>query len=55
VRSLLSLVLYPKRVHFASLMLLANCWGARRRAPLTTGLIIPQKVSHQITHALLYN
>jgi hypothetical protein len=27
VRSMLSLVMYPKCVHIASLMLLANCWG----------------------------
>jgi hypothetical protein len=40
VRSLLQ---YPKRVHFASLMLLGNCWGPERRAPLTNNLITPRK------------
>jgi hypothetical protein len=51
VCNLLSLVWYPKRVHFASLMLLAKHWGPKRRAPLPKGFITPQKVSHRITHA----
>jgi hypothetical protein len=41
VHNLLSVVLYPKHVHFASMMLLASYWRPRRRAPLTKGLIIP--------------
>jgi hypothetical protein len=50
VRNLLSLGLYPKCVHFASLMWLANCWGPKRRAPLTKGLITPQIALHCVTH-----
>jgi hypothetical protein len=46
VRSLLSMVLYPKREHFASLTLVAKYWGRRWLAPLTKGIIITQKVLH---------
>jgi hypothetical protein len=40
VRNLLSLVMYPKRVHFASLTLSANYWVLGQWTPLTKGLII---------------
>jgi hypothetical protein len=32
---LFSLVLYPKRVHFASLTLVAEYWGSERNMPRT--------------------
>jgi hypothetical protein len=46
VRNLLSLVLYPKRVCFASLMLSAKYWEPRLWASLTRILVIPRKVMH---------
>jgi hypothetical protein len=44
VCSILSLVMYPKHVHFASLTLMAKYWGPERWAPLNNGIIIAQKV-----------
>jgi hypothetical protein len=46
VCSLLSLVLYPKRVYFASLMLTAEYWGSRRCMPLKKVITITYIVSH---------
>jgi hypothetical protein len=46
VRSLLSLVLYPKHVQFTSLRLPVKYWGPRRSAPLTKGIIInPERIA----------
>jgi hypothetical protein len=46
VRSLLSLVSYPKHVHFTSLTLAANYWGPGRFTPQTKGITITHVVSH---------
>jgi hypothetical protein len=43
--SLLSLALYPKRVYFASLTLIAEYWGFGRRMPLNKAIIITYIVS----------
>jgi hypothetical protein len=43
--SLLSLTLYPKRVYFASLTLIAEYWGFGRRMPLNKAIIITYIVS----------
>jgi hypothetical protein len=40
VCSLLSLVLYPKRVYFASLMLTIGYWGSERHMTLNKAIII---------------
>jgi hypothetical protein len=40
VCSLLSLVLYPKRVYFASLTLTAEYWGSGRCMPLNKAITI---------------
>jgi hypothetical protein len=40
VCSPLSLVLYPKRVYFASLTLTAEYWGSGRRMPLNKAITI---------------
>jgi hypothetical protein len=40
VCSLLSLVLYPKRVYFASLTLAIEYWGSEWRMPLNKAIII---------------
>jgi hypothetical protein len=37
---LLSLVLYPKRVYFASLTLTTEYWGSERRMPLNKAITI---------------
>jgi hypothetical protein len=46
VCSMLSLVLYPKRVHYASLTLAAKYWGSGRRMPLSKTITIIWIVSH---------
>jgi hypothetical protein len=46
VCSLLSLILYPKRVHFASLMLAPNYLGFVRRMPLSKTKTITWITSH---------
>jgi hypothetical protein len=46
VCSLLSLVLYPKRVHFASLKMSAEYWGSGRRTTLRRSITITWIVSH---------
>jgi hypothetical protein len=46
VCSLLSLILYPKRVYFVSLMLAAEYKGSRRLMPLNTAITITYIVSH---------
>jgi hypothetical protein len=38
--SLLSLVLYPKHVYFASLMLIAEYWGFGQHMPLNKAITI---------------
>jgi hypothetical protein len=38
--SLLSLVMYPKHVYFASLMLTAEYWRSRQRMPLNKAITI---------------
>jgi hypothetical protein len=40
VCSLLRLVLYPKRVYFASLTLMIEYWGSRRCMPLNKAITI---------------
>jgi phosphate starvation-inducible membrane PsiE len=40
VCSMLSLVLYPKCVYFASLTLIAEYWGSGRHMPLNKGITI---------------
>jgi hypothetical protein len=45
VCSLLSLILYPKRVYFASLTLIAEYWGFGRRMPLNKAIIITYSVA----------
>jgi hypothetical protein len=46
VCSLLSLVLYPKHVRFASRTLSAKYWGPSLWAPLKKGLITSLEVKH---------
>jgi hypothetical protein len=46
VCSLLSLVPYPKRVHFASITLTAKYWGSRGRMLLSKTIIITWIASH---------
>jgi hypothetical protein len=54
VSNLLSLVLYPKRVHFASLMLPVRYWRPRRSTPLTKGIIIsPECVALNYPHPVM--
>ena len=51
VCSLLSLVSYPKYVHFASVTLTAKYWWSGRRMPLSKTITITWIASHRITHA----
>jgi hypothetical protein len=46
VCSLLSHVLYPKHVHFTSLILAAKYWGSGRRLPLSKTITITRIASH---------
>jgi hypothetical protein len=46
VCSMLCLVLYPKRVHYASLTLAAKYWGSGRRMPLSKSITIIWIASH---------
>jgi hypothetical protein len=46
VRSLLSLVMYPKRVQFAPLMLSAKYWGPSLWEPLNKSIITSREVQH---------
>jgi hypothetical protein len=46
VCNLLSLVPYPKRVHFTSLTLIAKYWWPRRCIPLNKITTITKIVSH---------
>jgi hypothetical protein len=46
VCNLLSLVLYPKCVHFASLKLSAEYWGSGQRTTVSTSITITRIVSH---------
>jgi hypothetical protein len=46
VCSLLSLIIYPKRVCFASLTLTAEYWGSGRYMPLNKAITITRIVSH---------
>jgi hypothetical protein len=46
VCSLLSLVSYPKDVHFASLTLAAKYYWPRRCAPQTKGITVTRTVAH---------
>jgi hypothetical protein len=43
---MLSLVLYPKCAHFASLSLPTKYWGPERRMPLSRSMTITRIVSH---------